>query len=115
MASVKPDEAEDPGMRNVRLLENRVDKAQMKYNEAAAIHKTYSLIAKRLREERIGFNNQARLYSGSKKVPPTNPQQRATCYIHRLTHTVRPACPRSCKLWSARCAPRRSISRSWSC
>ena len=60
MASLKPDEAEDPGMRNIRLLENRLDKALMKYNEAAAIHKTYSLIAKRLREERIGFNNQVR-------------------------------------------------------
>lgn len=47
-------------MRNVRLLENRLDKAMIKYNEAAAIHKTYFLIAKRLREERIGFNNQVR-------------------------------------------------------
>jgi hypothetical protein len=45
-------------MRHIRLLENRLDKANVKYNEATSIHKTYVLIAKRLREERIGFNTQ---------------------------------------------------------
>lgn len=68
------DDGEDPAMRGVRLLENRLDKALTKHNEALAIHKTYVLIAKRLREERIGFNNQA---SRERDAP------RRTVTVHR--------------------------------
>lgn len=39
-------------------MENRLDKAMIKYNEAQSIRKTYEQIVKRLREERIGFDNQ---------------------------------------------------------
>lgn len=42
----------------IRLLENRLDKAMIKYNEAQSIRKTYEQIVKRLREERVGFDNQ---------------------------------------------------------
>merc|ERR1719182_413092 len=45
-------------MRHIRVLENRLDKAMIKYNEAMSIRKTYEQIVKRLREERIGFDNQ---------------------------------------------------------
>merc|ERR1719356_2381663 len=47
-----------PEMRQVRVLENRLDKAMIKYNEAQSIRKTYEAIVKRLKEERIGFDNQ---------------------------------------------------------
>ena len=40
------------------MLENRLDKAMIKYNEAQSIKKTYEQIVKRLREERVGFDNQ---------------------------------------------------------
>ena len=40
------------------MLENRLDKAMIKYNEAQSIRKTYELIVKRLQEERLNFDNQ---------------------------------------------------------
>uniref|UniRef100_A0A7S1Q6Z5 ODAD1 central coiled coil region domain-containing protein n=1 Tax=Neobodo designis TaxID=312471 RepID=A0A7S1Q6Z5_NEODS len=42
----------------IRMLENRLDKSLIKYNEALSIQKTYEEIVKRLREERVGFDNQ---------------------------------------------------------
>merc|ERR1719401_1607801 len=47
-----------PEMRQIRVLENRLDRAMIKYNEAQSIRKTYEAIVKRLKEERIGFDNQ---------------------------------------------------------
>lgn len=44
--------------RRIRMLENRLDKSLIKYNEALAIKKTYDQIVHRLREERVGFDNQ---------------------------------------------------------
>ena len=46
------------GHEQIRLLENRLDKAMIKYNEAQSIRKTYEQIVKRLKEERVGFDNQ---------------------------------------------------------
>jgi hypothetical protein len=40
------------------MLENRLDKAMIKYNEAMSIKKTYELIVKRLKDERVGYDNQ---------------------------------------------------------
>ena len=45
-------------MRQIRTLENRLDKAMIKYNEAQSIRKTYDQIVKRLKEERVNFDNQ---------------------------------------------------------
>merc|ERR1719160_1399362 len=53
-----PKTEDSPQMRHIRILENRLDKAMIKYNEAQSIRKTYELIVKRLKEERIGFDNQ---------------------------------------------------------
>jgi len=47
----------DPELRRIRVLENRLDKAMIKHNEAQSIRKTYEQIVKRLKEERIGFDN----------------------------------------------------------
>merc|ERR1719410_2883973 len=47
-----------PEMRQIRVLENRLDKAMIKHNEAQSIRKTYEAIVKKLKEERIGFDNQ---------------------------------------------------------
>eukprot|EP01017_Pseudomicrothorax_dubius_P041294 TRINITY_DN6586_c0_g1_i1.p1 TRINITY_DN6586_c0_g1~~TRINITY_DN6586_c0_g1_i1.p1 ORF type:complete len:541 (+),score=197.99 TRINITY_DN6586_c0_g1_i1:32-1654(+) len=47
-----------PLTRQIRLLENRLDKVMIKYNEALSIRKTYETIVKRLKEERVGYDNQ---------------------------------------------------------
>lgn len=39
-------------------MENKLDKIMIKYNEAQSIRKTYEQIVKRLKEERIGYDNQ---------------------------------------------------------
>jgi len=56
-AAVHSDEA-SPQMRQIRVLENRLDKAMIKYNEAHSIRKTYEQLTKRLKEEGTGFDNQ---------------------------------------------------------
>ena len=63
LEAVEPSREDTPLTRNIRLLENRLDKAMIKYNEAQSIRKTYEQIVRRLKEERIGFDNQ--LVSGS--------------------------------------------------
>eukprot|EP01062_Namystynia_karyoxenos_P030568 TRINITY_DN2280_c2_g1_i1.p1 TRINITY_DN2280_c2_g1~~TRINITY_DN2280_c2_g1_i1.p1 ORF type:complete len:516 (+),score=283.55 TRINITY_DN2280_c2_g1_i1:105-1652(+) len=42
----------------IRLLEQRLDKSMIKYNEATSIRRTYEQIVRRLKDERIGFDNQ---------------------------------------------------------
>ena len=42
----------------IRVMENRLDKAMIKYNEAQSIRKTYEQIVKRLKDERVGYDNQ---------------------------------------------------------
>merc|ERR1719409_2486787 len=54
----KPNLEENPLTRKIRMLENRLDKAMIKYNEAQSIRKTYEQIVRRLKEERVGFDNQ---------------------------------------------------------
>jgi len=49
---------DNPQMRTIRMLENKLDKAMIKYNEAQSIRKTYEMIVKRLKDERIGYDNQ---------------------------------------------------------
>ncbi|CAM9386434.1 unnamed protein product [Chrysoparadoxa australica] len=53
-----PSQEDSPLQRQIRTLENRLDKAMIKYNEAQSIRKTYEQIVKRLRDERVGFDNQ---------------------------------------------------------
>ena len=43
--------------RLLRQLENRFDKALIKYNEAQSIQKTYEQIVKRLSDERVTFDS----------------------------------------------------------
>jgi hypothetical protein len=40
------------------MLENKLDKAMIKYNEAMSIRRTYEQILNRLKEERAGYDNQ---------------------------------------------------------
>ena len=54
----QPLNEDTPTTRRIRMLENRLDKAMIKYNEAQSIRKTYEQIVKRLTEERVGFDNQ---------------------------------------------------------
>lgn len=58
LESKKPSLEDTPETRKIRMLENRLDKAMIKFNEAQSIRKTYEQIVKRLKDERIGFDNQ---------------------------------------------------------
>jgi chromosome segregation ATPase len=49
---------DDPLNRKIRMLENRLDKSMIKYNEAMNIRRTYEAIVKRLQQERVTFDNQ---------------------------------------------------------
>lgn len=48
----------NPYMRRIKMLENKLDKAMIKYNEAQSIRRTYEQILDRLKEERAGYDNQ---------------------------------------------------------
>lgn len=56
--SVRPHMEDNDYTRRIRALENKLDKAMIKYNEAQSIRKTYEQIVRRLKEERVGFDNQ---------------------------------------------------------
>jgi len=58
LESKRPNQEDNPMTRQIRILENRLDKAMIKYNEAQSIKTTYDQIVKRLKEERVGFDNQ---------------------------------------------------------
>ena len=56
--SLRPHMEDNEFTRAIRSLENKLDKAMIKYNEAQSIRKTYEQIVRRLKEERVGFDNQ---------------------------------------------------------
>lgn len=49
---------DNPQMRQIWMLENKLDKAMIKYNEAQSIWKTYEMIVKWLKDEWVGYENQ---------------------------------------------------------
>ena len=63
-SSSRPAHEANPLMRQIRTLENRLDKAMIKYNEAQSIRKTYDQIVKRLKEERVNFGVLLRAHRG---------------------------------------------------
>jgi hypothetical protein len=56
--SQRPHMEDNEWTRRIRSLENKLDKAMIKYNESQSIRKTYESILLRLNEERVGFDNQ---------------------------------------------------------
>jgi len=58
LESRRPNQEDTPLARRILSLESRLDKAMIKFNEAQSIRKTYEQIVKRLKEERVGFDNQ---------------------------------------------------------
>mmetsp|Transcript_34724 Transcript_34724/g.53292 ORF Transcript_34724/g.53292 Transcript_34724/m.53292 type:complete len:204 (+) Transcript_34724:409-1020(+) len=52
----KEDPSDPPKL--VRILENRLDKSMIKFNEAVSISKTYEVILRGLREEKISYDRQ---------------------------------------------------------
>merc|ERR1719502_836442 len=56
MNAVAPSTENDGSMRHIRVLENRLDKAMIKYNEAMSIRKTYEQIVNRLDKAMIKYN-----------------------------------------------------------
>ncbi|TPX62362.1 hypothetical protein PhCBS80983_g00563 [Powellomyces hirtus] len=59
---------DSPQAKEIRMLENRLDKANIKYNEAQAVRKTYEQIVKRLQEERLTFDNQLTNFEKTLKI-----------------------------------------------
>ena len=53
-----PSADDNPIMKEIRELEARLQRAVTKYEDAQEVRRTYEQIVKRLKEERIGFNNQ---------------------------------------------------------
>lgn len=71
-----PATEDTPLGRKIRTLENRLDKAMIKYNEAQSIKKTYEKqtliryeqIVKRLQEEKMNFENQMTVMDNTLKA-----------------------------------------------
>ncbi|KAJ3129097.1 hypothetical protein HK100_008836 [Physocladia obscura] len=59
---------DSPQAKEIRMLENRLDKAMIKYNEAQSIRKTYEHIVKRLQDERLTFDNQLATFEKTLKA-----------------------------------------------
>jgi hypothetical protein len=57
----------NPYVRRIKLLENKLDKAMIKFNEAMSIRRTYDQILNRLKEERAGYDNQIQAIQNSLK------------------------------------------------
>lgn len=58
----------NPYTKRIKMLENKLDKAMIKYNEAMSIKRTYEQILSRLKEERSGFDNQVSAIQKSLKA-----------------------------------------------
>lgn len=56
--SQRPHMEDNEYTRRIRSLENKLDKAMIKFNEAQSLRRTYEQILRRLSEERVGFDNQ---------------------------------------------------------
>ena len=56
--SVDPQTLDTDLTKLIRTLENRLDKALIKFNEARSVSQTYEQIIKRLTDERVGFDGQ---------------------------------------------------------
>lgn len=71
LESKRPTQDDSPLTRQIRMLENRLDKAMIKYNEAQSIRKTYEQIVKRLkvRVDRILLTDRmTRVWIGSEQA-----------------------------------------------
>lgn len=58
MDSQKPHLEDNEYTRQVRALENKLDKAMIKFNEAQSVRKTYEQILHRLKEEKVTYDYQ---------------------------------------------------------
>ena len=54
--------------KEISSLENRLDKALIKYNEAQSIKKMYEQIIKKLQEEQLTFDQQLAYYEKTLKI-----------------------------------------------
>jgi len=58
----------NPKLKEISSLENRLDKALIKYNEAQSIKKMYEQIIKKLQEEQLTFDQQLAYYEKTLKI-----------------------------------------------
>lgn len=65
-------------LRNIRLMENRLDKALVKHNEAASIGRTYESIISRLKDERVTFDSQLKALEDAVKAKASDAEQLAS-------------------------------------
>ena len=57
-ADGKPGQSDEPQLKQMRVLENRLDKLMIKNNEANSIKSTYTVILKRFQEEKADYDLQ---------------------------------------------------------
>ena len=86
LESQKSNQGDSPVTRQIRTLENRLDKAMIKYNEAQSIRRTYEQIVKRLKEERIGFDGQLAAVERTLKAKDHDLEE-LTLMLHDATHS----------------------------
>jgi len=65
------------------MLENKLDKAMIKYNEAMSIRRTYEQILERLKDERAGYDNRIHAIQKSLKAK-THGKSLLFTYYYRL-------------------------------
>ncbi|KYK66711.1 hypothetical protein TGPRC2_282030 [Toxoplasma gondii TgCatPRC2] len=56
IAAERPNTEASPELKQIRVIENRLDQAMIKLNEAQSIRSTYEQIVKRLKDERLGLD-----------------------------------------------------------
>lgn len=54
----QPGSSDEPQLKKMRVLENRLDKLMIKNNEALSIKQTYTVILQKFREEKVSYENQ---------------------------------------------------------
>lgn len=65
---LKAQSTDSPQAKEISMLENRLDKALIKYNEAQSIKKMYEQILKKLQEEQLMFDQQLAHYEKTLKM-----------------------------------------------
>ena len=101
---MKLSEGDTPVTQHLRALEGRMQATLQRHDDTLAQRKTFEQIAKRLRDDRLGLQNQARGPAGSGAVCGGALIRRSA-----LTRAAR----RSCTRWSATWRQRRATWRSW--
>lgn len=79
-----------PEMQKLRTLENRLDKATIKFNEAQHVGKTYKQIIRKLEQDRLHFDNTI------SELEKTLAQRKEELVRVEVSHSGEMGCVREC-------------------